>query len=188
LTVPFHDFFKQYIAFAHIPVSNTSRIQEWTDSHNDINIQFIYEPERPIIDTFTELVFSIQNISTGNHIKDAEDTFARVVVTNGQRLYKFENMSVGNDGHFSVKYLFPDDGTHQVITRVDKKDVSSTAASFSVFVPHQSPPNILNPFPTSPGNGGNDTSVVISEVLAIILPVVAVVSLIYVLKRGKRSK
>jgi hypothetical protein len=55
-------------------------------------------------------------------------------------------------------------------------------------VPHQSPPNILNPFPTSPGNGGNDTSVVISKVLAIILPVVAVVSLIYVLKRGKRSK
>jgi hypothetical protein len=49
-----------------MPVRNTSRIQEWTDSHSDVNIQFIYEPERPIIDTFTELKFSVQNTSMVN--------------------------------------------------------------------------------------------------------------------------
>lgn len=53
-------------ALAHMPVRNTSRIQEWTDSHSDVNIQFIYEPERPIIDTFTELKFSVQNTSMVN--------------------------------------------------------------------------------------------------------------------------
>lgn len=179
--------FSAQLAYAHMPTNNMSRIQNWTDTHNKINIQFTYEPEKPIIDTFTELKFSVENTTTGDHITD-KSALARVVVTNGQRLFKFENISVGNDGHFSVKYLFPDDGTHQVITRVDKRNVSSTAASFNVFVPHQSPPNILNPFPTSPGNVGNDTSVIISKILAIILPVVAVVSLIYVLKRGKRSK
>ena len=50
----------KYMAYAHMPTSNISRIQEWTDSKNGINIQFTYEPEKPIIDTFTELKFSIE--------------------------------------------------------------------------------------------------------------------------------
>jgi hypothetical protein len=139
----------KYNAFAHMPISNTSRIQEWTDPSSGISTLFVYEPEKPIIDTFTELKFSIQNTTTGNHISDADNAKARVVVTNGQRLFKFENITVGDDGHFSVKYLFPDDGTHQVIIRLDTNN-SSTASSFNVFVPHQAPPSILNPFPTSP--------------------------------------
>jgi hypothetical protein len=144
-----------YYAFAHMPVSNTSRIQEWTDPYSGISTLFVYEPEKPIIDTFTELKFSIQNTTTGNHISDADNTKARVVVTNGQRLFKFENITVGEDGHFSVKYLFPDDGTHQVITRLDTDD-SSTASSFNVFVPHQAPPSILNPFSSSPTTGSDN--------------------------------
>jgi hypothetical protein len=42
-----------YNAFAHMPVSNISRIQEWTDHYSGINTLFVYEPEEP--DTFTEL-------------------------------------------------------------------------------------------------------------------------------------
>lgn len=69
----------------------------------------------------------------------------RVVVTNGQRLFKFENISIP-DGHFSVKYLFPDDdGTHQVLLRLDG-DAGPQLASFNIFVPHQSPPSLLDPF------------------------------------------
>jgi hypothetical protein len=139
----------KYSVFAHMPVSNTSRIQEWTDPYSGISTLFVHEPEKPIIDTFTELKFSIQNTTTGNHISDADNAKARVVVTNGQRLFKFENITVGDDGHFSVKYLFPDDGTHQVITRLNTND-SSTASSFNVFVPHQAPPGIVNPFPSTP--------------------------------------
>ncbi len=178
---PYHSFSK-YQAFAHMPVSNTSRIQEWTDSYNGISTQFVYEPEKPIIDTFTELKFSIQNTTTGDHISDNEDAIARVVVTNGQRLFKFENISVGNNGHFSVKYIFPDDGTHQVITRLDTND-SSTASSFNVFVPHQAPPSILNPFPSSPTTASdNNQQIAVTAILIGIISSVAVAT-IFLIRR-----
>ena len=181
LSDPYHSFSK-YQAFAHMPVSNTSRIQEWTDSYNGISTQFIYEPEKPIIDTFTELKFSIQNTTTGDHISDNEDAIARVVVTNGQRLFKFENISVGNNGHFSVKYIFPDDGTHQVITRLDTND-SSTASSFNVFVPHQAPSSILNPFPSSPTIASdNNQQIGLTAILIGIMSSVAVAT-IFLIKR-----
>jgi hypothetical protein len=167
-----------------MPVSNTSRIQEWTDSYNGISTQFVYEPEKPIIDTFTELKFSIQNTTTGDHIyiSDNEDATVRVVVTNGQRLFKFENISVGEDGHFSVKYLFPEDGTHQVITRLDTND-SSTASSFNVFVPHQAPPSILNPFPSSPATASdNYQQIGVTAILIGIISSVAVAT-IFLIRR-----
>jgi len=119
---------------AHIPGS-VKRIQEWIDRNDKVRIQFLYEPEMPIIDQFTELKFSIQNASTGEHI----NLTGRVTVTNGQRLFKFQNISIP-DGDFSVKYLFPDDGTHQVLLRVDGKNKLTEIASFKVFVPHQGPP------------------------------------------------
>ena len=123
---------------AHLSGQN---LQEWENKDDDILIQFTYEPERPIIDTFTELKFSVQNISTGEHIPNLT---GRVVVTNGQRLFKFENISIP-EGHFSVKYLFPDDGTHQVLLRLDGS-IGPQLASFNVFVPHQAPPTLLDPF------------------------------------------
>jgi hypothetical protein len=164
-----------------MPTSNISRIQEWTDSRNGINIQFTYEPEKPIIDTFTELKFSIENATTSDHISDTKDAVARVVVTNGQRLFNFENVAVGNDGHFSVKYLFPDDGTHQAIIRLDTKD-SSTVSSFNVFVPHQGPPNILNPFPSSTTAGSNNQQVTTTVLLIGIIGGIAAVT-IFLIRR-----
>ena len=50
----------------------------------------------------------------------SKDLTGRVTVTNGQRLFKFQNISIPN-GEFSVKYLFPDDGTHQVLLRIGRK-------------------------------------------------------------------
>lgn len=124
-------------SFAHIADRNTT--QTWTNPKDNIRIQFDYFPERPIIDTFTSLNFSVQDLKTGEHIRDF---IARVVVTNGQRLFKFENISVA-DGDFGVKYIFPDDGTHQVILRINSGHLVELA-SFQVFVPHQSPPSILD--------------------------------------------
>ena len=96
-------------------------------------------PEKPIIDTFTNLGFSVTNLRTGDH---SAEGIAQVTVTNGQRLFKFNNVSVQN-GDFSVDYLFPDDGTHQVLLRLDKSD-SINLASFQVFVPHQTPPDLIS--------------------------------------------
>lgn len=165
-----------------MPVSNISRIQVWTDQYSGISILFNYEPEKPIIDTFTELNFSIQNTTTGNHLSDTDNAKARVVVTNGQRLFKFENITVGEDGHFSVKYLFPDDGTHQVITRLDTND-SSTASSFNVFVPHQEPPSILNPFPSSPTTGSDNNQQISNTALLIGIISAIAAATIFILKR-----
>jgi hypothetical protein len=174
-----------YTAYAHIAGSNNSnKVQEWINQREGIKIQFIYKPDKPIIDTFTELKFSVQNLTTGDHIKDL---LARIVVTNGQRLFKFENISVP-DGDFSVKYLFPDDGTHQVITRIDVKD-SINLASFNVFVPHQQTPSLLNPFPSSPSsannndNNNNNQKIIMAVIIFGLIGGIAVATIIVVKRK-----
>lgn len=177
-----------YYAYAHLSIdnnNNNNRTQEWISQRGGIKILFIYEPEKPIIDTFTELKFSVLNLTSSEHLKDF---MARIVVTNGQRLFKFENITVA-DGDFFVKYIFPDDGTHQVVTRISKETSVLTLATFNVFVPHQSSPSILNPFPTSSVVGSDDSGVLISRtVVAILLPVSITVVLVFMLRRGRPSK
>ena len=159
LVIFFFVYNNQFYVFAHI---NGSKMQEITDNKKDIKILFVYEPEKPIIDTFTKLYFSVQDLE-GNHIKNIK---ASVIATNGQRLFKFQNITVV-DGDFFVEYIFPDDGTRQVITRIDTK-TSITPASFSVFVPHQLPPSILNPFPLPP-DGKYSLGIIVSIILAIVI-------------------
>ena len=113
--------------------SQLNKTQEWISEKDDVKILFTYQPERPIIDTFTKLEFNVINLTNNENLKNFD---ARVVVTNGQRLFKFENITVP-DGDFAVEYIFPDDGTHQVLTRIDKESAVQVLASFNVFVPHQ---------------------------------------------------
>jgi hypothetical protein len=47
------------------------------DKLNNLKIQFTYLPEKPIIDTPTELKFNVQNLQSGSQMKDLS---ARVVV------------------------------------------------------------------------------------------------------------
>ena len=175
---------QNYYAYAHLSIDN-NRTQQWISQRDGIKILFTYEPEKPIIDTFTELKFSVLNLTSSEHLKDF---MARVVVTNGQRLFKFENITVA-DGDFSVKYIFPDDGTHQIVTRISKETSILTLAAFNVFVPHQSSPRILNPFPTSSTVGSDDSGVSISRIIVVImLPVAITIVLVFMLRRGRRSK
>lgn len=60
----------------------------------------------------------------------------KVVVTNGQRLIKFKNIPVSNRD-FSVEYIFPDDGTHQILIRIDKGLSVRELAPFDIFVLQQ---------------------------------------------------
>jgi hypothetical protein len=184
-----------YIAYGHLTGNITSgsnsssnKIQEWVHQRDGIKIQFTYKPDRPIVDTFTELKFSVLNLTSGDHIKDF---LARVVVTNGQRLFKFENITVA-DGDFSVKYLFPDDGTHQVITRIDTKDSINLLSSFNVFVPHQQPPTLLNPFPSSSpssasssseNNDNNNQKIIATALVIALFSGIAVVTIVLVKKK-----
>ena len=161
-------------SYAHI---NDPDVQELIDKQKNIKIQFDYSPDKPIIDTFTKLQFSIQNLTNDQHIKDFD---ARVVVTSDQRLFKFENITA-HDGDFSVKYIFPDDGTHQVLLRVNTNN-SIILASFSVFVPHQSPPSLLNSFPQV-RDEQNDIGRWISIVLIIVIPILVLISIIAIVKK-----
>lgn len=178
------------IILAQSFVNNTeplNKTQEWINERDNVKILFTYQPERPIIDTFTKLEFSVINLTSNENLKDFD---ARVVVTlpSGQRLFRFENITVP-DGDFSVDYIFPDDGTHQVLTRIDKGSSVRVLASFNVFVPHQAPPSILNPFPTSPGSEFSDNpGLLLSMILAIVAPIVGgILVLIIILKMGKNK-
>lgn len=60
-------------------------------------------------------------------------------------------------------------------------------ASFKVFVPHQSPPSILDPFPSSPGTGNDDLGIWISKILVVLLPAAALTALIIILKKKPKK-
>jgi len=97
-------------------------------------------------------------------------------------MFRFENITVPN-GNFSVEYLFPDDGTHQVITRIDKDAAVQVLASFNVFVPHQAPPSLLNPFPSASPEEIETTT----RMLTVILSFSIIIVVIIMLRRGKRK-
>jgi hypothetical protein len=168
--------------FAQSSVNDTQPLnetQEWISEKDSVKILFTYQPERPIIDTFTKLEFSVINLTSNENLKDFE---ARVVVTNGQRLFKFENITVP-DGDFSVEYIFPDDGTHQVLARIDKGTSVRGLASFNVFVPHQAPPNILNPFPSTT----QEEMESITRVLTIVISFSIIAVVVFMLRKRKRK-
>ena len=105
------------------------RYAVWTDKSNNIKIQFSYSPERPTIDDTIQLQFKIQDLQSGNHLKDL---IAYVTVTNDP-LYKFSNITV-TDGNFSIRCPSLEAGIHQVILKVNSKDYSLELASFNIPV------------------------------------------------------
>jgi hypothetical protein len=168
------------LIYAQLNATVNSSFQQVTSQKDNVKILFTYEPEKPIIDTFTKLKFSVINLTNSENLKDFD---ARVVVTNGQRLFKFENITVP-DGDFSVEYLFPDDGTHQVITRVDKDAAVQVLASFNVFVPHQAPPSLLNPFP----NSSASEIEFITRLLTVVISFTIIIVVVIMLRKGKGRK
>ncbi len=117
-------------SYAHI-TGNTA--QQWINTQENVKIQFTYEPEKPLIDSPTVLKFSVQNLQTGQHLKDL---FAKVTIINRQTVFKSNNITV-TDGDFSFYSTFPNDGTYQVILRINSKDYAIALASFKVIVPFQ---------------------------------------------------
>ncbi|MFL6355448.1 MAG: hypothetical protein ACJ71C_02685 [Nitrososphaeraceae archaeon] len=112
---------------------NSNKTQLWMDKENNAKIIFMYNPENPIIGKSTKLLFSLQDLHTGDEIK--EGLHARIIITNGQDILKITN-STFVDGNFSINYAFPDSGSYQVISKIDTKNITELA-SFNVFVPPQ---------------------------------------------------
>ncbi len=106
--------------------------QVWTDRENNMQILFTYSPGNPVINTPTNLKFSVDNLLTGNHLKNLLATV--VIINNNGGVFKFKNIIAPN-GNFSVDYSFPELGIYQVITRIDSTNSSLLAlASFKVIV------------------------------------------------------
>jgi len=175
-----NDIFSMHLAMGQsqsTTVSNNnskSNTQQWVDKINNMRIQFNNLPQSPVVDAKTQLRFSVQNITNSKNINDLH---ARVVVTtnsSGQmRIFKFENIS-SSKGDFSVNYFFPDSGVYQVMTRVDKNNLS-TLGSFKVSVPFQPFGTITAPTPSF--------SLII---IAGIVIAIAAVSLLLVIQRRQR--
>ncbi|MGB8085166.1 MAG: hypothetical protein WCF07_02605 [Nitrososphaeraceae archaeon] len=119
-------------SYSQTMIKNNEQI--WTDQDHDLKIVFVYVPKIPIVDKPTELNFAVQEINTGEYLKDLE---ANVLVTDnisGQfRNFKFNNVSAP-DGQFSVSYLFPYTGLFEIIVRVSSPEVQALA-TFEVIVP-----------------------------------------------------
>ena len=106
------------------------QVQEWSDTYNNVKIQFVHDPENPIVNVLTELKFSIQNLTTGQHIKDFK---ARITIVDGKdNIIKFGTIFVA-DGDFNLKYLFPNNDTRELIIRIDKDPFVHVLALFTVF-------------------------------------------------------
>ncbi len=158
-------------------INTTTTQQTWIDKLNNLKIHFGYSPKEPVIDKPTELEFTVQNVQTGEQIKNLS---ARVVVVNnagGQlRTFKFANITAP-DGIFSVNYLFPDSGSYNIITKVDAKDFTSLA-SFNVFVPLGSLGAV---------NVGNWNPLIIPEIAGIIAATLGVALILTIKKKNKNK-
>jgi hypothetical protein len=144
--------------YSHISNNNNNIvIQEIMDQDDKIKVQFGYEPEKININTLTNLKFSVLNSTTNEHIKNF---IARVVVTEGSELFRFDNITV-NDGDFSVKHSFANYGTHQVFLRVDTNS-SITPVAFDVIIPSyqssSSSPFLMDSVKSNVDNDNESTS------------------------------
>jgi hypothetical protein len=164
-------------AYAHIPQDNKTAapIQEWRNAQDSVKIQFSYIPEKPLVYAETDLIFSIQDLTTGNHIKDL---IASITITkNGKILFKFNDVEIPN-GDFSLKVGFLEDGNYQVISQISSTDnIAVALASFDILVPLQ---------PLGKFNADSLVSSLIPAGLVTIgLSAIAIALILILRKRGK---
>jgi hypothetical protein len=112
-----------------------STIQEWIDPQENVKIQFRYSPAKPMLYTITDLKLSIQDLNTGNNLRDL---YASIAILKGDKIFfKYNNIAVQN-GYLSLKVQFTEDGNYQLISQIrSKENISIALASFNILVPLQ---------------------------------------------------
>jgi hypothetical protein len=167
-------------AYAHISQDNKTAapVQEWKNAQDNVKIQFSYIPEKPLVYTETDLIFSIQDLTTGNHIKEL---IASITITKNDKIFfKFNDVYIQN-GDLSLKVRFLEDGNYQVISQISSTDnIAVTLASFNIFIP-------LQPF----GKFNADSlasSLIPAGLVAIGLSSIAFALILILRKRGKAEK
>jgi hypothetical protein len=167
------------ISHAHISQENKTlaRIQEWKNAKDNIKIQFSYSPEKPLIYTISDLMFSIQDSTTGDHIKDL---IASITITKNDKIFfRFNDVDIQNgDLTLSVKFL--EDGNYQVISQLRSADNLAIAlASFNILVPLQ---------PIGKFNADSLSSLLIPAGLVAMSISISVIALILISRRRRKAK
>lgn len=111
-----------------------NRTQQWVDSEHNVRIIFTLLPTDPIIGNVTQLKFSVEDLKSGSLLKNLS---ANIVLTknptpgNTQQTSDGDFSTINNitapNGTFSIKYEFLQEGTHQILLRVDSNNFSALA-------------------------------------------------------------
>jgi hypothetical protein len=165
-------------AYAHISQdNNTSAVQEWKDQRNNVKIQFSYSPDKPLVYASTDLKFSIQDLNTGNHVKDLDTSLT--IIKDDKIFFKFNDIAI-HDGDLSLKVQFLEAGNYQAISQVRSADNTAVAlTSFNILVPLQ---------PLGKFNADSLSSYLFPAGLVAISLSVLVIALIIVSRRKEKIK
>lgn len=180
LTVTILVCFTTYAAYGHLTPDNKklAAIQEWKDQQNAVKVLFSYSPEKPLLYTPTDLKFSIQDLKTGNHLKDL--VMNSTIIKDDKIFFKFNGVTIKN-GDLSLKAQFPEDGNYQIISQVRSKDnVAIALTSFNIFVP-------LQPFGKFDADSLTPTLIPAGLVAVSLLGLVAVIMFVSKKKNSKRK-
>ncbi|HEU4824279.1 MAG TPA: hypothetical protein VFS97_12705 [Nitrososphaeraceae archaeon] len=167
-------------AYGHLTPGNKklAAIQEWKDQQNAVKVLFSYGPEKPLLYTSTDLKFSIQDLKTGNHLKDL--VMNSTIIKDDKIFFKFNGVTIKN-GDLSLKAQFPEDGNYQIISQVRSKDnVAIALTSFNIFVP-------LQPFGKFDADSFTTTLIPAGLVAVSLLGLVAVIMFVSKKKNSKRK-
>jgi hypothetical protein len=167
-------------AYGHLSPDNKklAAIQEWNDQQNAVKVLFSYSPEKPLLYTPTDLEFSIQDLKTGNHLKDL--VMNSTIIKDDKIFFKFNGVTIKN-GDLSLKAQFPEDGNYQIISQVRFKDyVAIALTSFNIFVP-------LQPFGKFDADSLTSTLIPAGLVAVSLLGLVAVIMFVSKKKNSKRK-
>lgn len=180
LTVTILVCFTTDAAYGHLTPDNKklAAIQEWKDQQNAVKVLFSYSPEKPLLYTPTDLKFSIQDLKTGNHLKDL--VMNSTIIKDDKIFFKFNGVTIKN-GDLSLKAQFPEDGNYQIISQVRSKDnVAIALTSFNIFVP-------LQPFGKFDADSLTPTLIPAGLVAVSLLGLVAVIMFVSKKKNSKRK-
>ncbi len=144
--------------------------QMWIDKTSGIGINLAYSPTKPLVDSPTNLKFIVHNLKGGNNLKDLTAHVGITSNSSGQeRTFKFSNITAPN-GDFSLKYIFPDYGTYQVITTVRSNTSGVALASFPITIPVQAGGTFTNP----------------TMIMGIVIIIIGIVALVVVVIKIKK--
>lgn len=107
--------------------------QEWKNQKDNLLIQFDTDPHTPIAGNMSTLMFSVQNLQTGQHLQNftARITIANHGSSSNNTIYEYKSNETNGD--FSQRYTFPTGGLYEVFLRVDTPS-SIDVSKFTVFV------------------------------------------------------